>query len=534
MTTARWALAAGLAAAGCLPTTAGPNVTPPSVATVSPTDGARAVPLATVPQLCFSEPMDQTSLTGGALTLGRLLGHHVTAQPIAVSVDPDGLCATLDPNGPLAPSSGYRIEITTAAHSAAGASPAHTRGQKVVFTASFTTTGAPAQLALVVPADGTVAAPLDLATLVLVSSRPLLGTQAPLTLTPEGGPTALGDGGELLTATPPAPLTPGEVVSVAVSPALRDPDGNPPATPGALGFQVGGCAEGSPPAVGGGTAVSRDRDAILLYEVDRPCLCGATIEEPGCPTATAVVTPASCSVPYDPCQGGLLCGCEVPLVGLCPSGQANAMPEATGWNGELGQGQNPTPFQLADPLPALALDELMLAPAGTRAAGAYLELVSLAEIPMDLLGLALADCRGTQGCAIPSKTQPFGPFLPGGPTALAPHGYALLVDARFDATLYPGLPPTALLLAPLDRSPLLALKTDRPQPVGIFGASGGAPISTFDGSVAVSKGLSIERVDPTAPDPLPGSWAVGSAPGGTPGACNSVTPAAACAEARLP
>ena len=44
----------------------------------------------------------------------------------------------------------------------------------------------------------------------------------------------------------------------------------------------------------------------------------------------------------------------------------------------------------------------------------------------------------------------------------------------------------------------------------------------------LARGLSLERVDPSAPDPLPQGFSLAALPGGTPGACNSVTPAADC------
>jgi hypothetical protein len=279
-------------------------------------------------------------------------------------------------------------------------------------------------------------------------------------------------------------------------------------------------------------AIARDRDALLLYQVDRPCLCSAALSEPDCPGATVVSTPASCQAPYDPCQGGVLCFCQVPLVGLCPSGAAEALPQATGWNGQMGASEDPAQFQLADPLPPLVLDEVLLSPAGTRSAGEFVEVVNLGPAPVDLLGLVLANCAGSTGCAVPKKTQAFGPFVSGGPTAIAPFGYALLVDGRFDTTQAPALPAGTLLLAPLDGAPLLSLSTSEPQPVALFPASGvGPPLSTFDGSLATVKGFSAERINPLAPDPLPGNWALTTAPGGTPGSCNSVTPASDCAEA---
>ena len=149
-------------------------------------------------------------------------------------------------------------------------------------------------------------------------------------------------------------------------------------------------------------------------------------------------------------------------------------------------------------MPPLVLDELLLSPEGTRAAGEFVEVVNLGAAPVDLLGIVLANCTGSAGCAVPKTTQAFGPFVAGGPTAIAPFGYALLVDGSFDPTQAPSLPAGTLLLAPLDGAPLLSLSTtSEPQPVALFAAGGaGPPLSTFDGSLTAVKGFSAERIDP--------------------------------------
>jgi hypothetical protein len=523
-----------LVLAACPPSQPSLDVSSPTVVTVAPSNGATGVALTTTPQVCFNEPMTASSLTSTTVVLSRTLGSTSTAVVTTVAVDPTGLCANLYPPGQLSPSSGYKIEVTTGALSAAGVEITHAKYATSGFTSSFFTAGQPAQASLWVPANGTLTAPLDLAQVLVSFSLPLgCGAPQPLILTPPGGTSGLAGDGLSATAPLPQPLVSGEPISVALSSALTDSDGNPPVVPGSLGFQIGSCAEGSPPSVSDGTPIARDRDALLLYQVDRPCLCGAVVAEPGCPGATALITPATCQAPYDPCQGGLLCFCQVPLVDLCPSGTAQVTPQATGWNGQVGTSADAAQVQLADPLPPLVVDELLLSPEGTRASGEFIEVVNLGAIPLDLLGIVLANCAGSTGCAIPKATQAFGAYIPGGPTAIPPFGYALLVDSSFNPAQAASMPPGTLLLSPLDGAPLLALSTTEPQPVALFAAGGaGPPLSTFDGSLTAVKGLSAERIDPSAPDPLPGNWALSASPGGTPGSCNSVTPASECAEAR--
>jgi hypothetical protein len=277
--------------------------------------------------------------------------------------------------------------------------------------------------------------------------------------------------------------------------------------------------------------VARDTDALLMFLTDRPSLCDAQVDQPECRDAWALAAPAHCDAPYDPCQVvALPCQCQIPLLGLCPGGHAQVTPVASGWNGMVGSAPDATPFDLSMSLPRLVLNEIMLAPTGVRAEGAYIELVNLGSTAIDLLGIILADCRGTQGCAVPKATQSFEPFIPGGSSTLAPKEYALLVDRRFQASSIPDLPTAVLLLAPVGGAPLFHLATNAPQPLGIFQPGGGPALSTFDGAVAVVRGFSLERIDPYAPDPWPDNWAVGAAAAGTPGLCNSVTSAANCPE----
>ncbi len=509
------------------------DITAPSVSSVTPPDGATGVPPSVTPQICFDRPMDPATLTPTTTILGRKVGATAHAMVTTVVAAGDDRCATIEPLGPLAPSSAYRIEVTTGAHSASGVAMAHPKSQRAAFAAGFTTAGPPSVATLWIPANGTIAAPLDLAWVVVDFSRPVTSGQAPLLLSPPAGPSALSPDGTAAQVPAPTPLSPGESFAVTLSPSLRDPDGRPPQAPGALGFTIGSCAEGSPPSVSDGTPLPRDRDALLLFQVDRPSICSARVSEAGCDGGTAIPAPAACQAPYDPCAGGLLCTCSVPLVGLCPGGDVLATPEATGWNGQVGTATDASTFQLSNPLPPIVLDELLLSPEGTRSAGEFLELANLGSEPVDLLGIVLANCKGTEACANPTATQPFGAASPGGSTVIPAHGYALLVDPRFDPAEAPAMPPDTLLLAPLDGTPLLSLSDSRPQPIGLFAAGGaGPPLSTYDGSLVAQKGVSFERIDPGAPDPLPDAWASSSVLGGTPGACNSVTPAAQCPDAR--
>jgi hypothetical protein len=252
--------------AACLPPTANLDVAAPQVTSVEPNAEATGVPLGTTPRICFDEAMTASSLTGTTLVLDRMVGS--SAKPVAttVTVDADGQCADLTPPGALSPSSGYKIEVTTGALSVDGVEMAHTKDATSAFTSSFVTAGQPTQANLWVPTNGTLTAPLDLAQVLVSFSRPVgCGNPQPLVLTPSGGISDLNGDGFSASSPLPEPLSPGEQITVALSSALTDPDGNPPVEPGSLGFAIGNCPEGSPPSVSDGTVVARDRDAVLLF-----------------------------------------------------------------------------------------------------------------------------------------------------------------------------------------------------------------------------------------------------------------------------
>ena len=66
------------------------------------------------------------------------------------------------------------------------------------------------------------------------------------------------------------------------------------------------------------------------------------------------------------------------------------------------------------------------------------------------------------------------------------------------------------------------------QSLALLASSCEATVSMDDGSILPQAGHSLERIDPNQPDAVAGNWAVSEVPGGTPGACNSVTPGDAC------
>ena len=91
-----------------------PDVVPPTVTAVQPTDGATGVATSSVVRATFSEPMALGSITTSTVTVTGGAG------PVSGSVSLAGLTATFTPSGPLATSTTYTARVTTGAEDLAG------------------------------------------------------------------------------------------------------------------------------------------------------------------------------------------------------------------------------------------------------------------------------------------------------------------------------------------------------------------------------------------------------------------------------
>ncbi len=512
------------------------DVSSPSVVTVVPSDGAVDVARTSEVTVCLDRPMDPTTVTSTDVVLSREDGHQIAVLSTTVSLSADGTCISASPWSPLAPSSHYRLELEKGLLSVGGI---EISSKAVQFTSSFTTLAPPALTAMLIPLDGMLTAPLDLSQVLLwFSAAVTLGDGGvPFTLEPAtgssmigpvAGPSALAPDGRLASA-PFLGAPSGTVISLALAPDLVDASGQSPLTAGPLGFTMGNCRERGAPSLGQGLVLARDTDGLLTFAVDRPSLCGARVVDPGSADAGSLASPAQCQAPYDPCQASPLCLCTVPLVGLGAGDVIEVTPAATGFNGQVGTSAA-IAFEASPTLPGLVLTEVR----GGSKTTAFVEVQNRGTGPVDLLGLSLADCGLTLGCSTPKTTQRFGAFggLGGGlgSTALAPNGYALLVDPGFEAS---NAPVGALLLMPQAQAPLLSLSTTHVQSLALVATAFTAVVSSYDGSVLPQTGVSLERIDPTTADPAPRNWSLSTASGGTPGACNSVTAGMLC-DALLP
>jgi hypothetical protein len=98
------------------------DTTAPRVTSVTPADDRMNVARGTNPTATFSEKMDPATITASTFKLFMLdpdIG-HTRINDVTVTLDPDGLTATLKPPNRLAPDTMYRAVVTTEAKDMAG------------------------------------------------------------------------------------------------------------------------------------------------------------------------------------------------------------------------------------------------------------------------------------------------------------------------------------------------------------------------------------------------------------------------------
>jgi hypothetical protein len=116
-------------------TTVAPDVTPPTVAGVTPTNGAANVSVGTSVSATFSEPISAASVTGTSFVLRN------GANTVAASVSASGSTATLQPGASLQPSTTYTATLVSGP---SGIKDTSGNALASDFTWSFTTASGPA------------------------------------------------------------------------------------------------------------------------------------------------------------------------------------------------------------------------------------------------------------------------------------------------------------------------------------------------------------------------------------------------------
>lgn len=107
------------------------DVTPPTVVSVSPLNGAIGVRVDSTPFVTFSEDMNPTTINAASITLTDQAGLPV---PATVAYDAQYFYATVTPTALLQPSTNYTLTVTTAVRDRTGDNPL-----PAPYIASFTT-----------------------------------------------------------------------------------------------------------------------------------------------------------------------------------------------------------------------------------------------------------------------------------------------------------------------------------------------------------------------------------------------------------
>ena len=270
-------------------------------------------------------------------------------------------------------------------------------------------------------------------------------------------------------------------------------------------FTVAPCARSAAPALQGGAAqlFVRDTGVTATFLLDWPAEVAISIENAAGSTiaigTTILCAPPACGPQSFACSG------SVRVEGLAPAADYVLSLTARDDFGFVLRAA-PQAFSTVAGLPRALIAEVMAAGID----GEYVELLNPGPGAADLTALAL---QGSDGVVRPLLAS-----APPLPAILAPGARALAVGASFDATLYPGLPPsTPVLRASTQRLLGRGLSDDGPAPfqlvstgaatVGIASFPGGGPRCPADAS--------LQRDEAVPPDE-PAPWVCGRI-GGTPG-----------------
>jgi hypothetical protein len=171
---------------------------------------------------------------------------------------------------------------------------------------------------------------------------------------------------------------------------------------------------------------------------------------------------------------------------------------------------------VAGPPPRPVLTEVRAVAASPQAGGEYVELLNLGEEPLDLSGWRLekrTSSGALAGCTVAAAASP-----------LLPGRFGLITGGAWDGR-YPDAAGTVRFTCGAT-SLAGGLADDRAPQLRLLDPAG-APLATFgDGGSAPTCPAAVERIDPLGPDDA-GNFDC-ALQEGTPGRCNSVTPATRC------
>jgi hypothetical protein len=165
---------------------------------------------------------------------------------------------------------------------------------------------------------------------------------------------------------------------------------------------------------------------------------------------------------------------------------------------------------VTEPLPKLAVNEVMVDPDGTENAGEYIELVNFGDADLDVSGWRV-EVTGNSAC---SATLPT-------PTVITPGAFLLVVGAAFTPATYGLAEDTPMARSSGNNICGSGLLNDGVQ-VKVFEPAG-RPISSLGKHVRPAAGRSTERTSPDALDVAASFCLSRSDVGPTPGRQNGVT-----------
>ena len=235
--------------------------TPPTVSSVSPSDGSTGVSRDADVVVTFSEAMDRTA-TQGAFSLKR----GTETIPGAFSWNETSTVLTFNPASALRSNAIHTVNVATSATDAAGT------GLASAFASSFSVEGP--GVTMVDPANGATEVAVDRNVVVTFSeAMNRSATQGAFGLRKQGSTTKLGgaftwnSASTVMTFNPTSNLLANTVYEIAVTTAAKDLAGNPLASPFASSFR----SDATGPTVtlidpaDGGSDVAVDKNVVVTF-----------------------------------------------------------------------------------------------------------------------------------------------------------------------------------------------------------------------------------------------------------------------------
>jgi len=226
-------------------TGAGLSLTPPTVSSTVPANGATNVPIGNSLAAVFSEAMNPLTINATTFTLKQ------GANAVAGTVNYAGVTATFTPTGTLAPTTLFTATITTGAQDLSGNALA--ANYVWTFTTGVNASLIPPTVSSTVPANGATNVPVGNALSATFSEaiNPLTINTTTFTLN-QGAASVAGTvnyAGVTATFTPAANLAPNTLFTATITTGVRDLAGNALASNYVWTFTTGAAANLTPPTV---------------------------------------------------------------------------------------------------------------------------------------------------------------------------------------------------------------------------------------------------------------------------------------------